>query len=188
MNFDTLSGLEQRVAMLSVFILSTIFIMVASGFGIPLSATHTVVAALIGVGTITVGFENINPSKLRKILIFWAVSPVMAGIICVAFYLALKRLLRNTMKPSIRIATMVVLGAFVFGVMYILVVQILVKDLFTDATENKIYWIFLVPVMIFGFLLVRFSILIQIYEKKFCKAFGHALMFWEYKDMLKATE
>lgn len=108
--------------MLSVFLLSAIFLMFASVFGIPLSSTHTVVAALIGAGTIAAGWDNINKSMLIKIVVSWVVSPLSSGIICSIFYYFLKKALKARVAAFKRLLTMECLGAFAFGLTYLLII------------------------------------------------------------------
>lgn len=61
-------------------------ILVASKLGMPISTSHTVVGAVIGVG-LARGLEAIDLSVIRKIVISWIITIPIAAITCVVIYL-----------------------------------------------------------------------------------------------------
>ncbi len=63
-------------------------ILVASKLGMPISTSHTVVGAVIGVG-LARGLEAIDLSVIRRIVISWIITVPIASITCVAIYLGM---------------------------------------------------------------------------------------------------
>ncbi|WP_297478055.1 inorganic phosphate transporter [Thermococcus sp.] len=63
-------------------------ILVASWLGMPISTTHTVVGAVVGVG-LARGVKAINTSILRDIIISWFVTVPVAGLISAVIFKAL---------------------------------------------------------------------------------------------------
>jgi len=62
---------------------------VASGTGLPISTTHTLVGAILGVG-IAQGVESVNLRTVGSIITSWLVTlPIAAGL-AVAFFYGLK--------------------------------------------------------------------------------------------------
>ncbi len=67
-------------------------VVVASGTGLPISTTHTLVGAVLGVG-IARGIAAINLRVVRNIFMSWIVTLPAGAILSMAFYFALKGLL-----------------------------------------------------------------------------------------------
>ncbi len=62
-------------------------IVIASGTGMPISTTHTLVGAVMGVG-IARGFESLNPRVIREIVTAWVVTlPAGAGLSIIFFFI-----------------------------------------------------------------------------------------------------
>jgi PiT family inorganic phosphate transporter len=67
-------------------------VVVASGTGLPISTTHTLVGAVLGVG-IARGIAAINLRVVRSIFMSWIVTLPAGAILSMAFFFALKGLL-----------------------------------------------------------------------------------------------
>jgi PiT family inorganic phosphate transporter len=66
---------------------AAITIVLASKLGIPISTTHTLVGAVLGVG-LARGLEALNLKTVRDIVISWVVTiPVGAGLTIILFYI-----------------------------------------------------------------------------------------------------
>jgi PiT family inorganic phosphate transporter len=64
-------------------------VVVASGTGLPISTTHTLVGAVLGVG-IARGIAAINLRVVRNILVSWVVTLPAGAILSIVFFFALK--------------------------------------------------------------------------------------------------
>ena len=67
-------------------------VVVASGTGLPISTTHTLVGAVLGVGMAR-GIAAINLRVVRNIFMSWIITLPAGAILSIAFYFALKGLL-----------------------------------------------------------------------------------------------
>jgi phosphate/sulfate permease len=66
---------------------AAVTIVLASKLGIPISTTHTLVGAVLGVG-LARGLEALNLRTVRDIVISWVVTiPVGAGLTIIFFYI-----------------------------------------------------------------------------------------------------
>jgi len=64
-------------------------VLIASKLGLPISTSHTVVGAVIGVG-LARGLEAVDLSVIKKIIVSWVLTlPIAAGT-CVAIFLCLR--------------------------------------------------------------------------------------------------
>ena len=57
----------------------------ATRFGLPVSTTHSIVGAIVGFGTVAIGFDAVNWGKIMQIVLSWLTSPLLAGVI--AFFI-----------------------------------------------------------------------------------------------------
>jgi PiT family inorganic phosphate transporter len=64
-------------------------VVIASGTGIPISTTHTLVGAVLGVG-VARGIGALNLRVVRNILMSWVVTLPAGGILAVLFFFTLK--------------------------------------------------------------------------------------------------
>jgi len=66
-------------------------VVIASGTGLPVSTTHTLVGAVFGVG-ITKGISALNLSVLRKIAVSWGVTLPVGAILSMLFFFIFKNI------------------------------------------------------------------------------------------------
>jgi len=66
-------------------------VLVASKIGLPISTSHTVIGAVIGVG-LARGLEAINLNVIKKIIVSWLLTLPVAAATCIGIFLCLKML------------------------------------------------------------------------------------------------
>ena len=64
-------------------------VVIASGTGIPISTTHTLVGAVLGVG-IARGIGALNLRVVRNIMLSWIITLPAGGILAIIFFFLLK--------------------------------------------------------------------------------------------------
>jgi PiT family inorganic phosphate transporter len=64
-------------------------VVVASGTGLPISTTHTLVGAVLGVG-IARGIGALNLSVIRSIFMSWVITLPVGAALAVVFYFILR--------------------------------------------------------------------------------------------------
>ncbi len=69
-------------------------VVIASGTGIPISTTHTLVGAILGVG-IARGIGALNLKVVRNIMLSWIVTLPAGGILAIVFFFLLKGIFLN---------------------------------------------------------------------------------------------
>jgi len=69
-------------------------VVIASGTGIPVSTTHTLVGAILGVG-IARGIGALNLQVVRNIMLSWIVTLPAGGILAIVFFFLLKGIFLN---------------------------------------------------------------------------------------------
>ena len=64
---------------------AAVTIVLASGLGMPISTTHTLVGSVLGVG-LARGMEALNLATMRDIVISWVVTIPVGAFFCVVFF------------------------------------------------------------------------------------------------------
>lgn len=83
----SLSSTQQWLyAMLSVLLTAGLWLNLATAQGLPISASHTVVGAMVGVGLVAAGPSAIHWSTIILISSAWLVTPLVSGAIAAGVY------------------------------------------------------------------------------------------------------
>ena len=88
--FQTIYGqdgpLLLALAMIAALMAAGTWLMFASYRGWPVSTTHSIVGAVVGVGAVALGVENIAWGKVALITAGWVVSPLLSGIVAFVMF------------------------------------------------------------------------------------------------------
>ena len=68
-------------------------VVTASIYGLPISTTHTLVGAVIGVGLTTVGIKGVKWGSVRVIIISWLVTLPIGAFLAAMIFFTLKAIL-----------------------------------------------------------------------------------------------
>ena len=85
--------------MLSVLIAAACTTLLATFYGFPISATHSIVGGLIAVGMAAKGTDSIGWANLGATSIGWVLSPMVGGLTSAIFYVALEKTVIETADP-----------------------------------------------------------------------------------------
>lgn len=75
------------VAEMCALMSASVWLLLATIWGLPVSTTHSIIGALIGCGIIARGFSAIHWDKVVEIIISWFASPVLSGILTFLLFL-----------------------------------------------------------------------------------------------------
>ncbi|NMQ29020.1 inorganic phosphate transporter [Candidatus Accumulibacter phosphatis] len=87
------------MGMLSALLAAGIWLMLATMRGWPVSTTHTIIGAVVGVGVAAIGTDAVQWDKLGEIVASWFVSPVLGGFFALLLTLSIRKLILNTEDP-----------------------------------------------------------------------------------------
>jgi phosphate/sulfate permease len=73
------------LAMLACLIAATLWVFVATYYSLPISTTHAIVGAAIGIG-LFISADYVNLSIVKNIALSWIFSPIAGGIISFLFF------------------------------------------------------------------------------------------------------
>lgn len=110
--------LTLALGMLSALIGAAVWLHLATHLGLPVSTTHSIVGAVLGVGIVSFGFGGVHWGVMAGIVGSWLVSPLLGGLLAFLTFFAIRRLILRNPDPvgaTKRIAPYMVGG--VVGVM-----------------------------------------------------------------------
>ncbi len=87
------------LAMLSALLAAALWLHLATHLGLPVSTTHSIVGAVVGVGLVTFGFSGVQWSKLGQIMASWVVSPLLGGLLAFLTFGAIRRWILRAPDP-----------------------------------------------------------------------------------------
>jgi len=77
--------------MLAALLAGAVWLNVATSLGAPVSTTHSIIGAVMGAGIAAGGWGMVNWGTIGAIVGSWVLSPVLGGVIAVAFLYLIKR-------------------------------------------------------------------------------------------------
>lgn len=115
------------LGMFAALIAASLWVHLATYFGLPVSTTHAIVGAVVGFGIISVGAGAVSWGKIITIAISWIISPAAGALIAgTIFYLAEKKILsaRDPHAAAVHYAP-----ALIFFVVLVLILSFIFKGL-----------------------------------------------------------
>lgn len=85
--------------MLGALLAAGIWLMLATMRGWPVSTTHSIIGAVVGVGVAALGMDAVKWDKMTEIVASWFISPVLGGIGGLILMLSIRKLILNTDNP-----------------------------------------------------------------------------------------
>eukprot|EP00177_Eucheuma_denticulatum_P000074 GFKZ01000125.1.p1 GENE.GFKZ01000125.1~~GFKZ01000125.1.p1 ORF type:complete len:522 (-),score=58.72 GFKZ01000125.1:1075-2640(-) len=126
------------LGMLAVLVGCTVWMAIATRFGLPVSSTHSVVGALIGLGLVS-GW-GINYGAVKRIVMSWFLSPMIGGMVATCLYKAVSVLIVDTERPAK--ATRRFLPVLSGGASFVLTMFVLGKGArFGGLTPDRVFYI-----------------------------------------------
>lgn len=99
--------------MLVALVNASFWLILATAYGLPVSTTHTIIAAIVGFSLAARGFGSIMWGSCAKIFISWIAAPAITGIIGYLFFFLVRTFVLKSDKPFDRSAMTYSLTIFV---------------------------------------------------------------------------
>jgi len=85
--------------MLSALVAAGIWLFIASWFGLPVSTSHAIVGAVVGVGVVALGPQAVEWVTVAQIAFSWVLSPLFGGVAAYLVFTLLRRSIFNNPHP-----------------------------------------------------------------------------------------
>lgn len=115
------------LGMLSVLSACTIWMNLASFFGVPVSITNALVGAVVGFGALAVGPDAIHWKQVLNISIGWITSPLIAGLTAYALFTSIQSTIFISTDPLKQAKLVIPFYLFLTGI--VLAYMIILKGL-----------------------------------------------------------
>ena len=113
--------------MLSALFATGLWLQLATYYGLPVSTTHSIVGAILGIGFTVGGLDALNIKKILQIFASWVVSPVSGGLIAFIVFTYIKKKIIDTKTPLHNVKTQAPYLAF--SVFVILTLSLIYKGM-----------------------------------------------------------
>jgi phosphate/sulfate permease len=84
---------------MAALLASAAWLQIATWYGWPVSTTHTIVGAVVGVGVVIGGPASVNWGKIGEIVISWGTSPLVGGLISFTLFKVIQSQIINNKHP-----------------------------------------------------------------------------------------
>lgn len=85
--------------MLAALTAAGCWLAIASTRGWPVSTTHSIVGALVGVGVAGIGADSVQWGKISQIVASWVISPALGGMLALVLMISIQKLILSAERP-----------------------------------------------------------------------------------------
>lgn len=103
---------------IAALLAATIWLLVATKFGLPVSTTHSIIGGIVGYGIIYAGVSIVNWGKLTQVVLSWILSPIFGAIM--AFFV-FKALSRTTFQSKNPVKSAKIFAPFWIGLAFVVI-------------------------------------------------------------------
>jgi len=119
---------EYAKAMLATLLGSAIWLLIATLISLPISTTHSLIGALVGIGLCFLGPSALAGSKLLETVLSWVVSPVLGFVLGFSSYFMIKKLILDRRKSRftmVKIAFLLIITCTVFLTFFLMNLKVI---------------------------------------------------------------
>jgi inorganic phosphate transporter, PiT family len=87
------------LAMFAALLAAAAWLHLATHFGLPVSTTHSIVGAVLGVGIVSFGWRGVDWGTMLRIVASWLVSPVLGGLLAFLAFLYIRQAILRATDP-----------------------------------------------------------------------------------------
>lgn len=102
--------------MLSVLCACTVWMNLASYFGVPVSITNALVGAMVGFGYVVLGADAIYWNQVYYIAISWVTSPLIAGTLAYLLFISIQQSIFVKLDPLLKTQLYIPIYLFIVGI------------------------------------------------------------------------
>ncbi|CAB50306.1 inorganic phosphate transporter [Pyrococcus abyssi] len=78
---------------------ATIWLVIATKYGLPVSTTHSIIGGIVGYGVVYAGLEIVNWGKMASVVLSWILSPIVGAIFAFFIFKAIRRTVLESEDP-----------------------------------------------------------------------------------------
>ncbi|WP_369819485.1 inorganic phosphate transporter [Thermotoga sp. KOL6] len=97
---EMVQPVELMYGALSALLAASLWILIATNWGYPVSTTHSIVGGMIGFGLVATGFTGINWKTFFFIVLSWIISPLLGGALSFVIFKIISLTIFHTKNPK----------------------------------------------------------------------------------------
>jgi PiT family inorganic phosphate transporter len=101
------------IGMLAAIVSAASWLIIASYRGWPVSTTHTIIGAIVGVGASQLGLQYIDFNYVGYIVFGWVISPILGAITAYAVFFSIQHFIFSKQKPLLAAKKSIIYYAFI---------------------------------------------------------------------------
>ena len=110
------------MGMLCANIAAGVWLHLATYWKLPVSTTHSIIGAILGFSLAYGGKDSVKWDGVWKIMLSWIISPILAGVFALSFYLSMKKFILNkndAVERTLKLFPVLTLFTFVINTFFI---------------------------------------------------------------------
>lgn len=84
---------------IAALLAATLWLLIATKFGLPVSTTHSIIGGIVGYGIIYAGFGIVNWGKMTQVVLSWFLSPVFGAIMAYIVFRTIRKSILMSKDP-----------------------------------------------------------------------------------------
>ncbi len=84
---------------IAALLAATIWLIIATKFGLPVSTTHSIIGGIVGYGMVYAGTAIVNWGKMGQVVLSWILSPIIGAIMAYFIFKALTKSIFERKNP-----------------------------------------------------------------------------------------
>ena len=84
---------------IAALLAATIWLIIATKFGLPVSTTHSIIGGIVGYGMVYAGTAIVNWGKMTQVVLSWILSPIIGAIMAYFIFKALTKSIFERKNP-----------------------------------------------------------------------------------------
>ena len=84
---------------IAALLAATIWLIIATKFGLPVSTTHSIIGGIVGYGMVYAGTAIVNWGKMGQVVLSWILSPIIGAIMAYFIFKALTKSIFERRNP-----------------------------------------------------------------------------------------
>ncbi len=103
---------------IAALLAATIWLLIATKFGLPVSTTHSIIGGIVGYGIVYAGLSVVNWGKMTQVVLSWILSPIIGAIMA---YLVFKALTKSIFEKEDPVRSARLWSPFWIGLAFVVI-------------------------------------------------------------------
>jgi PiT family inorganic phosphate transporter len=137
---------------------ATIWLVIATKFGLPVSTTHSIIGGIVGYGIVYGGLSIVNWGKMTQVVLSWILSPIIGAIMA---FLVFKALTKSIFERRDPVKSAKIWSPFWIGLAFVVIGTMFYLKVLHGKDLGKGILLYGLPTGILVFLILFFALKVK---------------------------